>query len=98
MLYLKLAQLRSDVSEAKQDASSCNMMLESGDNFKLRVKQQAGKLIQEAKVNNRNIFNVILHCDSLLLFLSDWNLFRLAGYFDILHSSLRTTLPGRASY
>ena len=50
MLYLKLAQLRSEVSSTREAASSSNALLESGDQFKANVKQKALQFCQEAQV------------------------------------------------
>lgn len=53
MLYLKLAQLRADVKEAKQEASQSVSGLESGIAFKASVKEKTSKLrndIQTMKI------------------------------------------------
>ncbi|XP_005104593.1 kinesin-like protein KIF25 isoform X2 [Aplysia californica] len=49
MLYLKLANLRGEVSSAKEEASASNAVLETGDRFKMNVKQRAGQLCLEAQ-------------------------------------------------
>ncbi|GFN80900.1 kinesin-like protein kif25 [Plakobranchus ocellatus] len=49
MLYLKLAQLRGDVREAKQEASLSVAGLEHGATFKANVKEKAFKLRNDAQ-------------------------------------------------